>query len=318
MSVRRDPAWPAALIEEILGTPAFVRAFDPAPGAEIAAAVVRKGGLAIVGEGSSRIFPGRRAIFRAHWGAVGLPVLACGCREAAESPLVRQGLAVLALSRSGRTQELLDLVRSLESSGHDAVFRAGAMEERGMAATCSVVGEALLVDAVFEAPPLGQDRAVTGHLDELADRIEEALTGEMPGGAIDALAAAETIWFCGRDDGVAEELALKCCEIARRRSVFVEGTRLLHGMRTVVRPHDAIVVVEPFGQDVARFATLAGQLGARVVAIASERIPPFTAAGSYRPSAGMSQYVQLAIGWNLIVELGGALGTDLDGRDVRV
>jgi glucosamine--fructose-6-phosphate aminotransferase (isomerizing) len=281
-----------ALCREMLEAPAIVRRIAEVarPFAHaVAEAVRRKRALLVVGEGSSLLFPGRRAaagVLARRW-----PVraLAAGCAEAAALPL--GDFAVLAFSKSGKTAEVVALLERLARDRHDATFAVTSVasspvaaacarsfvlpfaKEEAFAATTSVVAQALFVDEVLEdlIPADPPDR-----LDRLAGDMAASLASPLDAASVKRLAAARVVYFTGEPQ-VVGELALKCNEIARKPAVALEGALVDHGpRRAVISPADAVV-----------------------------------------PVAG-DPYVALAAGWNLLVEVGLALGTDLDGRDLHV
>ncbi|MHC4387952.1 MAG: sugar isomerase, partial [Planctomycetota bacterium] len=122
---------------------------------------------------------------------------------------------------------------------------------------------------------------------------------------------APTIYFAGYNDGVAEELTLKTNEITRRKSDFLEGTYAVHGIEEVMDPTDIVFVVDPIQEEIEKFQeVLVKGVGLKVVAIA-DRDTPFTTVKV--PAAGeLRQYVCLCAGWNVLVEIGLALGINLD------
>jgi glucosamine--fructose-6-phosphate aminotransferase (isomerizing) len=122
---------------------------------------------------------------------------------------------------------------------------------------------------------------------------------------------ANTIYFAGYNDGVAEELTLKTNEITRRKSDFLEGTYAAHGIEEVMDKNDIVFVVDPIEEEIDKFQeVLVKGVGLTVVAIA-DRDTPFTTIRV--PSAGeMNPYVYLCAGWNLLVEIGIATGINLD------
>ena len=110
---------------------------------------------------------------------------------------------------------------------------------------------------------------------------------------------------------MAEELTLKTNEITRSKSDFLEGTYAVHGIEEVMQPDDIVFVVDPMSEEVEKFQeVLEKGVGLSVVAIADHETP-FTTIQV--PRAGMlTPYVYLGAGWNLLVEIGLALGIDLD------
>ena len=146
---------------------------------------------------------------------------------------------------------------------------------------------------------------------KLAGCIEKALTMTYSGKIVEKVKKANTIYFAGYNDGVAEELTLKTNEITRRKSDFLEGTYAAHGIEEVMDKNDIVFIVDPMEEEIEKFQeVLEKGVGLTVVAIA-DRDTPFTTINV--PSAGeMNPYVFLCAGWNLLVEIGMATGINLD------
>src|SRR5512133_3354551 len=87
-----------ALVREMLETPSIIRSFDPAAAAPFAANVKKSSGLFLTGEGSSRIFPAKRAISASLKKKYVMPVLTEGSTQAGEYNL--NDFAVFAASNS--------------------------------------------------------------------------------------------------------------------------------------------------------------------------------------------------------------------------
>jgi glucosamine--fructose-6-phosphate aminotransferase (isomerizing) len=179
--------------------------------------------------------------------------------------------------------------------------------EKAVAATKSVVEQALFYQAV-----LAKLRKTTlDNLPAAASAIKEALETSIDSEHVKAVAKAPVIYFSGRNDGVAEELTLKTNEITRKKSAFLEGTYAVHGIEEVMNPDEVVILVEPFPDEEEKFAqVLSKGVGMKVIAISSRQ----TSFPTIRiPSVkGYDEYVQLAAGWNLLVEVGIALGIDPD------
>jgi glucosamine--fructose-6-phosphate aminotransferase (isomerizing) len=232
---------------------------------------------------------------------------------------------VFAASNSGKTKEVVRLFQTLKASGHRALFALTAYEdspldrlaadscilisgkEEAVAATKTVAEQALFYDSLL--------RALRGEkmegLKDLADKVEEALTLEIDPGLVQRAMNATTIYFAGRNTGVAEELTLKTNEITRKKADFLEGTYAVHGIEEVMSPEELVVVVDPFESEEEKFhEVLIDGVGMEVVAI-SRRKTSFPTV--LIPDAGDYQsYVEIAAGWNLLVEIGIASSIDLD------
>jgi glucosamine--fructose-6-phosphate aminotransferase (isomerizing) len=313
-----------ALCREMLETPEVMRGFAASALASITAKLKGAETLLITGEGSSRIFPAKRARAAALRtpGPAGIP-LTEGCTQALEYDL--DNFAVLGASNSGRTKELVRLFGTLKAAGHSRLYGITANTgtpledasnaalvlncgpEEAVAATKSVVEQAMAVQAVMAA----LNGTEFPDVSEGADAVEAALTAEVPKAFADAMAASRTIFFAGRNDGVAEELTLKTNEIVRKPSDYLEGTYAAHGIEEIMTADDVVILVDPFPEEEAKLKdTLADGVGVTIIAI-SDRETLFPTI--LVPAGGVwKEYILLAAGWNLLVEAGIAAGIDLD------
>ena len=253
-----------------------------------------------------------------------LQVVTEGSRQAATYDLSR--FAVFAASNSGRTREVVLLAQKLRQQGnahcygltankgtilHEHVAEAFVLTcgwEQAVAATKSVAEQALFYQSLIWRIAGGDISADLAGLDE---KITEALSMPIDAEIIAAAVAAKTIYFAGYNDGVAEELTLKTNEITRKTSDFLEGTYAVHGIEEVMDASDVVFVVEPVADEMAKFQeVLVDGVGLKVVAISTA---PTAFPTILVPEAGeMNPYVFLAAGWNVLVEIGLALGIDLD------
>jgi len=312
-----------ALVREMMETTGVVRKFDPQCATGYAEKALTKKGLFLTGEGSSRIFPAKRAMYDIlKWGA-GIPVYTDGSTQAME--YILKDLAVFGASNSGKTKEVVRLFMKLRGEKHDALFGLianegtklaeiahqthvlGCGKEDAVAATKSVIEQGLFYDAMVRQM-LG--KCLCG-FDELPDQIETALTLPIDPEMVLVLKNADKIYFAGRNNGAAEELTLKTNEITRKKSDFLEGTYAVHGIEEVMDKNEVVIIVNPFESEEEKFSEcLVKGVGMKVIAIASRQTSFPTV---IIPDAGkMAPYVELAAGWNLLVEIGLALGIDLD------
>ncbi len=314
-----------ALCREMMQTPAVIKNFNPNAVKPYLSAVKKIGALFFTGEGSSRIFPSKLAM-RAlrQWGCM-FPVATEGGRQSAEYDLKKY--AVLGASNSGKTKELISLFKSLKSKKHPAMFGLTATAdsmlehlstkthvlgcgwENAVAATKSVAEQALFCHAL--AAGLAGKSAQLNNLSGAAGAVTKALEVAIPAAVIKACANATRIYFAGRNDGVAEELTLKTNEITRKPSAFFEGTYAVHGVEEVMDKTDVVIVVDPFREEIEKFRTcLEKGVGCKVIAISSKNQPVPTI--KIPACKNFDTYVQLAAGWNLLVEIGLANKIDLD------
>jgi glucosamine--fructose-6-phosphate aminotransferase (isomerizing) len=303
----------------MLETPALLRGFDPARVGSWAQALGKKKNILITGEGSSRIFPAHHLISLALRRGSKWRLHSEGARQAAEYELA--DYAVLGASNSGQTKELIELFAQLRKKGvpcYGLTATPGSRlvevatasltlycgREGGVAATKSVFELALLYQALLQGEEWN-DRALA------ADFCEEVLGRTLPRNIVDIIAGTPCLYIAGRNDGVAEELTLKANEIARKKSIYLEGTYALHGTEEVVTKDDVLLLIEPFRSEITDLqAVFSEGLGIKVVAIASFETPFPTIMLPALP--GFDAYLQLLAGWNVLVAAGLATGVDID------
>jgi glucosamine--fructose-6-phosphate aminotransferase (isomerizing) len=323
MNLKDDKYSRYKLVQEMMQTPQIIRRFDPKAAEPFVPALKMSGRLFLTGEGSSRLFPAKRAMYDALKKAQALSVATDGATQALEYDL--SASTVFGASNSGKTKEVVRLFQKLKSSGHRALFALTAYEdspldqlasaghilisgkEEAVAATNTVVEQALFYDSLLRSL---RGQGMDG-LGELADKIEEALTLPIDPQLVQRACNASMVYFAGRNTGVAEELTLKTNEITRKKADFLEGTYAVHGVEEVMDAQELVIVVEPFESEEAKFREcLIDGVGLGVIAVSTRKTSFPTVV---IPEAGDYQnYVEIAAGWNLLVEIGVSLGIDLD------
>jgi len=313
-----------ALVREMMETPDILRNFKLEGVDDCIGAIKDAGRLFFTGEGSSRIFPAKNAMTCALRAGTAWQLATEGARQAAEYDL--SGFAVFGASNSGKTREVVELFDRLRNQGHkklfgltantgtrlealcDRTFILSCGKEEAVAATKSVAEQALFYQSLLARFDGG---CLCPQKGPLGDAFEAALTMDLPEEIVEAVAGASTIFFAGRNDGVAEELTLKTNEITRKKSDYLEGTYAVHGIEEVMEPGDVVVVMDPFAVELEKFKeVLVDGVGLKVFAVAAEdTVFPTVKV----PDAGeLSAFVYLAAGWNILVEAGLRLGIDLD------
>jgi glutamine---fructose-6-phosphate transaminase (isomerizing) len=313
-----------ALVNEMLETPGIIRNFRVSGLEKPVEKIKSARKLLFTGEGSSRIFPSKNAISYALKRDCNIQLVTEGSYQAREYKL--DDFVVFASSNSGQTKETISLVEKLSDASHQNIYAVTANyetpleklsdmsfilncgKEKAVAATKSVVEQALVyVKLLSEC----MDRQIDSELGRLAEAVEAVLAEEVPGEMVAAMKAASTVYFAGRNDGVAEELTLKTNEIVRKKSDYLEGTYLLHGIEEVMSSDDVIILIDPFQQELEQIKeTLGRGVGLKIFAISSQKTVFDGIEVAYNgPMAG---FVYLCAGWNLLVEAGLSLNIDLD------
>ncbi len=311
-----------ALVREMMETPGILRQFKPANTDKVVAQIKEVGKLFLTGEGSSRLFPAKNIMAQAMRDGVDIEISTEGSLQAMEYDL--SSFVVVAASNSGQTKEIIWLVKKIKDAGHDKIFGLTANKgtkleslanqtfvlscgkEDAVAATKSVAEQALFCQMLIAK--------IQGKLLDVAalgDAYENALTQTIDESVVKDVADAGRIYFAGRNDGVAEELTLKTNEITRKSSDFLEGTYLLHGVEEVMNAGDAVILIDPYRSELELIKKLISDgVGAKVIAIATEdTIFPTI---RVKDIGALTTYAYLAAGWNILVEVGIALGIDLD------
>lgn len=312
-----------ALVNEMMQAPDVAAQFNPEVSKPVADMAAQARHLLLAGEGSSRIFPAKNAIRRSLEWKMPCRVITEGCHQASLYGL--KDYTVVLSSNSGQTRETILLANKLKGEGHERLFAVTANPdtplekvcgqgyvlkcgwEHAVAATKSVVEQALFEESIVWHLA-GKDMKPA--LADVADKMRQALTLEIPADIIALAKAAPTIYVAGWNDGVAEELTLKTNEIARRKSDFLEGTYVLHGVEEVMDKADLVFLVDPIEEEMEKYdAVLRKGANINVVAVATHPTPFRTI---LVPEAELQQYVFLAAGWNILVEIGIACDINLD------
>lgn len=312
------------LVHDMLQTADIIGSFDASQVQGVARQIASAGKLLFTGEGSSRIFPSKHAIQLARRNNWPIALHSEAGRQAQEYNL--DGWAVLAASNSGKTSEVIKLYQNLKARNHPHLYALVANEntllqelsatgfvlscgkERAVAATKSVVEQALFDHALVEH--IAGKPALAGQLKPLSAQFRDVLCTPIDAGIVEKLSRAGTIYFAGRNDGVAEELTLKTNEITRRKSDYLEGTYAVHGIEEVMNRDDVVIWIDPYPDSEQKFAdVLVKGVGLTVIAIADRQ----TQFPTIRiPKSDLPAYLYMAAGWNLLVEIGIALGINLD------
>ena len=311
-----------SLVTEMLETPNVVSNFDP-KSVEPFLPFARSGKILFSGEGSSRIFPAKNLIYSALKNRYPGAYLTEAATQAMEYDL--SNTAVFVASNSGKTKEGVALIRKLKGMGHSKVcgvvanpgtpieqeadlrYVLSCGPEKAVAATKSVVEQALFYEILFRT---ANGRAVPD-LKRLGEAMREAMEKPIDSQIVDKLSNASMLYWAGRNTGCAEELTLKSNEITRKKSDYLEGTYAVHGIEEVMSASDVVIVVSPFESEEAKFReVLEKGVGLSVFAIADRRSAfPTLSVPSYPE---FQSYIELAAGWNILIEIGIKLGIDLD------
>lgn len=310
------------LCTDMMNTTELIRNFNPQDVLPYLSSI-NNTKIFITGEGSSRIFPAKNLIYNSLRFAPDMNIKTEGASQAKEYDLT--DFTVFGVSNSGKTSELIGLFTKLKSLKHNEMFAVTANtrtplenlanktnvlkcgKEQSVAATISVIEQALFFDTLL--CKLQQIKIPS--LDELSLKFLNALSIDISEETKQKIINADTIYFAGRNNGVAEELTLKAQEIIRKKSVFLEGTYALHGAEEVMTANDMMIIIDPIEEEENKFHKhLVEGVGINIIAISNRQtlFPTIL----IHDIDYYSTYLQIAAGWNLLVECGLKLDIDLD------
>jgi glucosamine--fructose-6-phosphate aminotransferase (isomerizing) len=323
MNTREEKYKKYALVKEMMESTDIIRNFNQADVLPFAQGMVSQKGIFLTGEGSSRIFPAKRAVCYALKRNFYFPVITEGCTQALEYKLDDYSLFVA--SNSGKTKETIRFATKFNKKTHKAIFGITANpgtklnqlisdtyilkcgKEIAVPATKSVVEQGLFYDALLHTL-MGEEM---NGLKELADKFNQILTYKLEDDLIAKLKKADVIYFAGRNNGVAEELALKSNEIARKKSLYLEGTYALHGIEEVMDKKEVLIWIDPFEDEEAKFEECFTKgVGLTIIAISTRKTRFRTII--VPEDNNYAEFIQLAAGWNILVETGISMGLDID------
>jgi glucosamine--fructose-6-phosphate aminotransferase (isomerizing) len=322
MNFKDEPYQKYALVREMLEVKHVLAAMEPSRIFEFTKHIRRQKVL-LTGEGSSRIFPAKKVIYDAGVHHYKEMIITEGASQSAEYGL--DDYTVFIASNSGRTKESLKLMETLKKKNHNHIIAVVAHKdteimnhadhaylmksghEEAVAATKTVMEQALFYDILFRK----SNHQDLPDLNRLGELIDQVLNIQIPEEIVHQLAAAEMIYFSGRNNGVAEELSLKANEITRKKSDYLEGTYAVHGIEEVMSKDEIMIMIDPFLEEEPKIQkTLVNGIGMTVIAVSTRKTSFPTLV--IPDDKEFNPYLQLAMGWNVLIETALALNIDLD------
>jgi len=309
------------LVREMLEVPGIIKNFHTKELKKPIQSLKKTGKLFLTGEGSSRIFPAKNAVYLALKNNIPLTVHTEGSRQAAELSL--KGYTLFGASNSGKTKEVIALFKNKKAHSRfaltennssplerlsDDIFILNCGKEKAVSASKSVIEEALFYHNLLLE--YSGKRISKSALNELSTKTAKILNINIDNDIISKITKSPILYFAGRNNGVAEEAVLKTSEILRKKSIYLEGTYAVHGVEEVMKKKETIIVVDPFKEEEEKFKECLTDAGLDVIAISSRktifptiRIPPMP---------NYDGYLQLFACWNFLIEAGIKLGINLD------
>jgi glucosamine--fructose-6-phosphate aminotransferase (isomerizing) len=311
-----------AIIREMLETPGIIKNFNTKSLKPVLASLSQTKKLFLSGEGSSRIFPAKNAIYQNLKENLELTILTECSRQASELDI--RSFTLFGASNSGKTKEVIDLFNKRKAKAQFALtankeaplselseeaFVLNCGKEEAVAATKSVIEQALFYQNLIYQ--YSNKNFSKKDLSELSEKARTVLQMKIDEKIISRVAKAPRIFFSGRNNGVAEEATLKTNEITRKKSEYLEGTYAVHGIEESMDKNEVVIVINPFSEEEKKFKeVLVDGVGLSVFAISSKdtlfptiKIPEMN---------NFNGYLELLACWNLLVEVGLKLKLNLD------
>ncbi len=310
------------LISEANEVPTIIQKFSTSDLTTPLTSLKKTKKLFLSGEGSSRIFPAKHLRYLAQISDPDIAVVTEGARQAAEYDL--SSYTLFGASNSGKTKEVIELFKMNKANQQfaltahqgtqlgelsDGEFILSCGSEHATAATKSVFEQALFYHSLFRE--YNENPIDASELTHLADAATTVLNTPIDSDVVTAIAKADMVYFSGRNNGVAEEAALKTNEIIRKKSDYLEGTYCVHGIEEVMDKNEVVIVIDPFESEEEKIReVLVDGVGLSVIAI-SHRDTSFPTI-KIPQLENFNPYLQLLATWQILIAVGLELGTDLD------
>ena len=239
---------------------------------------------------------------------------------------------VLLCSNSGMTKETILLQEHIKKKGAkyiavtavpDSVLAKKCKNkiimqcgfEKGVAATKSVIEQALILDSLIFNLAGKQGRRIgfkkiSRFLADASKSVLKNINIAVPSAMLNTLAKAPSIYFAGRATGVGDEISLKAHEIARKNAFFYPGTHIIHGIEESIES-DPIILFElgKFKKFIGDFKNFSKRTNCRLFGIGSDKLIDGIKLSS---APYFENYCLLAGGWGLLRNIAKKLNLDID------
>jgi glucosamine--fructose-6-phosphate aminotransferase (isomerizing) len=198
------------------------------------------------------------------------------------------GMAVLAISQSGRSPDLLSAAEQARASGAllvamvnnedsplaalaDVTIPLTAGPERSVAASKTFIASLAAILDLLAA--WSGDGAIDSAGSSLPDKLEQAWSLDWSE-AVGTLASASSMYVVGRGPGlaIAQEAALKLKETCGLHAEGLSGAEIRHGPMALLRPGFPVLMFAQGDQSLSSMAALADGMAARGAAVMSAGI----------------------------------------------
>src|SRR3989344_4511628 len=287
--------------------------------------------IIFTGMGSSLIFPGKHAKNRAMKLGISNRVEAFFASDLFQYPDFSDTYVFLC-SNSGKTKEVILLLDYIKSRGAKCVAITAVADsilaqrsdekiiltcgfEKGVAATKSVVEQALVYDSLIQylAKIQGNDidfELLKSGLKETALAIKNNINLKVEDLLLKKLATSKNYYVVGLDNGMAEEITLKSYEIARKIALFYPDTHIVHGVEEAIEGGCAIIFQpSAFKNYISDFEKFSAKTNCRLIGVDNHDLIPGV---KIEVNGTFVDYCLLAAGWGILRNIGNKLNLDID------
>ena len=287
--------------------------------------------IIFTGMGSSLIFPGKQAKNRALKMGIANTVEAYFASDLFQYDDFSDTYIFLC-SNSGKTKEVILLLDYAQKHGATCIAVTAVADsilaqraqvkiilhcgfERGVAATKSVVEQALVYDSLIFHLAKNQGKEVDfnvlrDELNKTSDIMENNIRAKISDDVLRLLVKEDQYFIVGLDNGVGEEIALKTYEIARKMAIFFADTHIVHGPEESIHS-GCVLIFEPkvFDAYLSDFQTFSDKTHCALVGIDRRVLIPGLKIGM---NETFKNYCLLAGGWGVLKNVAARLGIDID------
>ncbi len=287
--------------------------------------------IIFAGMGSSLIFPGKQAKNRALKLGISNKVEAFFASDLFQYEDFSNTYVFLC-SNSGKTKEVILLLDYAQKHGAkciavtavaDSILAQRADEkiiltcgfEQGVAATKSVIEQGLVYDSLIFHLAKNQGKDVDfdflkQELDKTAEILESNVNAKLDAKLLEQLVKENLYYVAGLDNGVAEEIALKSYEIARKMAIFFADTHTVHGPEEGI-DNGCVILIEPnyFKEYLSDFQKFVDKTKTTLIGVDQDLLIPGL---EIQINDTFRNYCLLAGGWALLRNIGVEMGIDID------
>ena len=316
--------------QEMLETEKVCLNFDFSITADIAKKI-GESRIIFTGMGSSLIFPGKHAKNRA---------LKFNISNKVESYFASDlfqyedflDTYVFLCSNSGKTKEVILLLDYIKSKGakciaitavSDSILAQRSDEkiiltcgfEKGVAATKSVVEQALVYDSLIHHLAKNQGKSVDfeilkSELIKTAGNIINNINIKVSENLLEILTKSNQYYIVGLDNGTAEEITLKSYEIARKMALFFPDTHIVHGVEEAIEGNCAIIFGTSIFKDyLSDFEKFSNKTNCQLIEV--DNTDKLNGV-KVEVNDTFSNYCLLTAGWGILRNIGNKLNLDMD------